>query len=277
MRLVSYLDSHGQIRWGELAPGSTGGVKSCDVIDRGSGDLGAFLRSGGDLAGTRPGATVGAAQLLAPVLTPGKIVAVGLNYVDHALEQGKPPPTHPILFSKAPSALTGPDGVIELPLDRPHIDVEVELVAVIGHRMRRVTAAEALDGVLGYTLGNDVTDRAAQKDDGQFYRAKSYDTFAPLGPWMDTEFRPAAQTIQLRRNGAIFQESRLNQLLFPLAELLAQISRWQTLEPGDLVFTGTPPGVGAHRKPPVWLAAGDEICCSIEGLGELTNVVAEPR
>lgn len=271
MKLVSFASPQGLPSLGEW---TDDGIRD---ISQGKGDLGHFLSSGASLADlntrTGPNYALADVELLPPVPRPGKIIAVGLNYADHAREQGKEPPDHPVLFSKAPSCLLAHGGTIVLPPGCEQIDVEVELVVVVGTTLRRASPEQAMAGVFGYCLGNDVSDREAQKADKQNYRAKSYDTFGPLGPYVDTEFRPADQRIQLWRNDQLQQDSRLDQLIFALPQLLSQLSYWQTLLPGDLLYTGTPPGVGAHRKPPVWLQSGDVIRCSIEGLGELSNPV----
>jgi 2-keto-4-pentenoate hydratase/2-oxohepta-3-ene-1,7-dioic acid hydratase in catechol pathway len=274
LKLVSFVTPQGLSSVGEW---TENGIRD---LSRGEGDLGRFLERGVRLEelSRRDGPLYDRSdvQLLPPIPNPSKVIAIGLNYADHAREQGKEPPDHPVLFSKAPSCLLGHGGTIVLPRGCEQIDVEVELVAVIGTRLRDATPEQAMEGVFGYCLGNDVSDREAQKADKQNYRAKSYDTFGPLGPYVDTDFRPRDQAIRLWRNDALQQDSRVNQLIFGVPQLLSQISHWQTLLPGDLIYTGTPPGVGAHRKPPVWLQDGDVVRCEIEGLGELTNRVSRP-
>lgn len=272
MKLVSFRTPIGQPSVGEWLEG---GVQD---LARGQGDLSHFLAQGTPLETLRdspgPMYQLSEIQFLPPVPRPSKIVAIGLNYADHAREQGKEPPDHPVLFSKAPSCLLEHGGQIVLPPGREQIDWEVELVVVIGRELRQVAPEQVLEGVLGFTLGIDVSDREAQRSDKQNYRAKSYDTFGPLGPYVDTEFVPSAQPIRLWRNDQLMQDSRLDQLVFDVPQLVSQISHWQTLLPGDLIYTGTPPGVGAHRKPPIWLQSGDTLRCEIAGLGELHNRVA---
>lgn len=215
--------------------------------------------------------------IAAPLRKPAKIAAVGLNYRDHALEQGKEPPANPMFFSKARNCVVAYKEAIWLPPGHSEIDVEVELVVVIGRSCFEVTPAEANDYIFGYTIGNDVTDRKAQRDDKQFYRGKSFATFAPLGPWVvrAQDFQIANQAVQLWRNEHLQQSSTLDRLIFKIPDLVSRLSHVYPLEPGELLFSGTPEGVGAHRKPPVFLGAGDTIRCSIEGIGVLENPVVE--
>jgi 2-keto-4-pentenoate hydratase/2-oxohepta-3-ene-1,7-dioic acid hydratase in catechol pathway len=215
--------------------------------------------------------------LVAPIRKPPKIAAVGLNYRGHALEQGKEPPANPMFFSKARNCVIADQEAIELPPGHTEIDVEVELVVVIGRSCFEVTPQQAPDYIFGYTIGNDVTDRKAQRDDKQFYRGKSFATFAPLGPWVvrAQDFPIEAQSVQLWRNGQLQQISTLDRLIFKIPDLVSRLSQVYQLEPGELLFSGTPEGVGAHRKPPVFLGAGDIIRCSIEGLDVLENPVME--
>jgi 2-keto-4-pentenoate hydratase/2-oxohepta-3-ene-1,7-dioic acid hydratase in catechol pathway len=205
------------------------------------------------------------ARLLAPA-APSKILAVGQNYRAHAAEMGKGIPDEPLLFLKPPSALLAPGAPIVRPAGYERVDHEGELCVVIGRRARHVTAAAALDYVLGYTILNDVTVRDLQKKDVQFTRAKGFDTFAPVGPWIETELDPGRLTIQTRVNGELRQDGRTDDLIFPVAELIAFASRVMTLEPGDLFSTGTPQGVGQ-----IW--PGDVVSVTIEGLGTLANPV----
>jgi 2-keto-4-pentenoate hydratase/2-oxohepta-3-ene-1,7-dioic acid hydratase in catechol pathway len=245
-------------------------------------DLGQLLQSvGPDLwqlpsKGSRPRSEV---QLLAPIPQPGKVIGVGLNYADHAHEQKKIPPDHPIYFAKAHDCIVGPGVTIELPRDRHHIDVEVELVVVIGRRATEVSREDALSHVLGFTIGNDVSDRLAQKEDGQFYRAKSRATFGPTGPWIVSphDFQHQNAPIRLWRSDFLQQDGVTSDLLFGVEHLISDLSHVHALNPGDLIFTGTPPGVGAHREPPLLLKSGDRIVCEIEGIGRLENPVHRSR
>jgi 2-keto-4-pentenoate hydratase/2-oxohepta-3-ene-1,7-dioic acid hydratase in catechol pathway len=211
----------------------------------------------------------------APVPNPGKIVCVGLNYRDHAEEGGNPIPEEPVLFAKFPTTVNHPGGEISWDPDyTEQVDYEAELVAVVGEETRRVDADEAMDHVAGFTVGNDVSARDLQHGDGQWVRGKSLDGFAPTGPELvttDEVSDPHELDIWTEVNGERLQESNTDQFIFGVDELVAFCSRAFTLEPGDLLFTGTPPGVGVYREPPVLLAEGDEVTVGIEGLGELHN------
>lgn len=216
-------------------------------------------------------------RLLAPVILPSKIIAVGLNYRDHALEQNKPLPERPLLFSKAPSCLQAPGLPIELPADLDQVDAEGELAVIIGKAGRAIPRARATDHIAGYTCMNDVSDRAAQYSDKQFFRGKSIDTGGPCGPWIVTpdELPPLAAGLDIscRWNGRTMQHSNTDQLIFPVDELISYISRNMTLLPGDIITTGTPGGVGVFRDPPVFLRPGDVVEVEIEGIGTLRNPV----
>jgi 2-keto-4-pentenoate hydratase/2-oxohepta-3-ene-1,7-dioic acid hydratase in catechol pathway len=208
---------------------------------------------------------------------PGKIVCVGLNYRDHALEQGAEPPAEPLLFGKFANALNGPGDPIVLPPETAHVDAEAELVVVIGARGRRVAAADALSMVAGYTCANDVSARDLQRRDGQWLRSKSFDTFCPLLPVVvPVETLEEADDLRIvqRLNGEPLQDSRTNELIFGVRELVAHASSAFTLEPGDIILTGTPAGVGVFRDPPVSLRRGDEVEIEVEGIGTLRNPVA---
>ncbi len=217
------------------------------------------------------------ASLLAPILKPGKIVAVGLNYLDHCLEQGKTPPERPTLFTKFTTAVNHPDGEIRWdPAVTQMVDYEAELAVVIGRRAYRVEEADAYDYVAGYTCLNDVTARDLQRLDKQWVRGKSLDTFAPMGPVLvsaDELPDPHGLAIRCRVNGELRQESNTNQLIHTVPRLIAFCSHSFTLEPGDIITTGTPGGVGVFREPPVFLQPGDEIVVEIEQIGRLRNHV----
>jgi 2-keto-4-pentenoate hydratase/2-oxohepta-3-ene-1,7-dioic acid hydratase in catechol pathway len=206
-----------------------------------------------------------AARLLAPVV-PGKVVCIGRNYRAHARELGNEVPAEPLLFMKPPTAVIATGDAIELPPESARVEHEGELAAVIGRRIRRVSPAEALAAVQGYTLANDVTARDLQKKDVQFTRAKGFDTFCPLGPWIETEPPPPDAMIEVRVNGTRRQHGRLSDMVFPVDVLIAYISHVMTLEPGDVVLTGTPEGVGP-------LLDGDRVEVQIEGIGTLENTV----
>ena len=209
-------------------------------------------------------------KLLAPS-QPGKIVCVGRNYVEHAKELGNEVPKVPLIFLKPPSSIINPNDAIVLPPQSTQVEHEGELVVVIGKRGRHITAGNAKKYVLGYTIGNDVTARDLQKIDDQWTRAKGFDTFCPFGPWIDTEFDPADSVVTCRVNGQMRQMASTRDMVFNVGTLIAYISSIMTLEPGDLIFTGTPAGVGELKN-------GDEVLVEIEGLGVLKNPVkAESR
>jgi 2,4-didehydro-3-deoxy-L-rhamnonate hydrolase len=209
------------------------------------------------------------------IARPGKIVCVGLNYRDHAQEQGVDLPTRPLLFAKWPNALVGPGEAIVLPSISRQVDYEAELGVVIGERSRRVPAERALDVVAGYVCVNDVSARDLQFGDGQWTRGKSLDTFCPVGPLTPASAVPDPQALRIRclLNGDVMQDSSTSEMVFGVAELIAFVSEAITLEPDDLIATGTPAGVGVFRDPKVFLAAGDEVTVEIETLASLTNPV----
>jgi 2,4-didehydro-3-deoxy-L-rhamnonate hydrolase len=207
---------------------------------------------------------------------PGKIVAAGMNYRDHAAEAGLEVPERPVLFAIWPSSVIGPGEPIVLPSLSAEIDYEAELGVVIGERARDVPVERALEVVAGYTCFNDVSARDLQFQDGQWTRAKSFDSFSPTGPRVAPASEipdPQALRIRCLVNGEALQDSSTSEMVFSVAELIAFASRGITLEPGDLVVTGTPAGVGFTREPPVFLRPGDEVTVEIEGIGALTNPV----
>jgi acylpyruvate hydrolase len=218
-----------------------------------------------------------ATRLAPPIPDPSKIICLGLNYRDHAEEQKRPLPERPLLFGKNPSALIGQGEAVRLPAGEPQVDYEVELAFVIGRRARRVPAARAYEHLLGYTIMNDVTGRQAQHSERQWLRAKGFDSFAPMGPWIVTPDEipdPHDLDIACRVNGDLRQTSNTRELIFTVPYLVEYLSRDMTLEPGDVVSTGTPGGVGVYRDPPVFLQAGDVMTLTIEGIGRLENPVA---
>ena len=216
-------------------------------------------------------------RLLAPVLSPSKIIAVGLNYRDHATEQDKPLPAAPMLFSKAPSCLQAPHGPIEIPADLVRVDAEAELALVVGKRGRAIPQERAAQHIVGYMCLNDVSDRAAQYADRQFFRGKSLDTGGPCGPWLVTPDELPDQALGLRItchwNDVLMQDSSTEQLIFTPHFLISYVSSHMTLLPGDIITTGTPGGVGVFHKPPVFLAPGDLVEVAIEGIGTIRNPV----
>ena len=211
-----------------------------------------------------------------PIERPSKIVCVGLNYRDHAEEQGSELPSAPLLFAKWPNALIGPGEPIVIPAVTQRVDYEAELGVVIATRVRDVAEEDALAAVRGYLCLNDVSARDLQFADGQWTRGKSIDTFCPVGPRLvpaEGVPDPQALGIRCRLNGEVMQDSTTANMIFSVAEVVAYASRTMTLEPGDLLATGTPAGVGVFRDPPVLLQDGDEVTIEIEGLGALTNPV----
>lgn len=215
-------------------------------------------------------------KLLPPVPPPEKIICIGLNYLDHAIETGAEPPSQPVVFSKFNTALVGHGDAIELPPISSEVDYEAELVVVIGKVARRVSVDSALSYVAGYTCGHDVSARDWQKGrpGGQWLLGKSFDTFAPLGPVLVTADEipdPSNLTVRMYLNDEQVQESTTQQLIFTIPYLIAHLSEIMTLKPGDLIFTGTPPGVGAARKPPRFLQSGDVCTVEVPEIGRLTN------
>lgn len=218
-----------------------------------------------------------AVELLAPVPRPGKLICVGLNYRDHAAESQMPIPDQPVIFSKFSTSVVGPNQPIVLPGTSEQVDYEAELAVVIGRRGKHISPESAFDYVLGYTCFNDISARDFQFADGQWQRGKSCDTFAPIGPFIltvDEVPDPHDLTIKLRLNGKTLQDSTTGQMIFGVPELITFLSETITLEPGDVIATGTPPGVGFARKPPVFLRDGDRVEVEVAGLGVLANSVA---
>jgi 2-keto-4-pentenoate hydratase/2-oxohepta-3-ene-1,7-dioic acid hydratase in catechol pathway len=216
------------------------------------------------------------AYWFAPVPRPGKIVCVGLNYHDHASELGFAVPNTPVIFSKFSSCVIGPGEPVVMPSSSDKIDYEAELAVVIGRHAKHVSAARAYDHVLGYTAFNDVTARDFQSGDGQWQRGKSCDTFAPMGQTIVTTDEipdPHSLRITMKLNGNVMQDSNTNQLIFSVPQIIEFITASITLEPGDVIATGTPSGVGVGRKPPVYLKPGDVMEVGIERIGGLGNPI----
>ncbi len=219
---------------------------------------------------------------LLPPIEPKTIYCIGLNYRKHAEETGAKIPGHPIVFLKSPTALQRPDGPIVLPrhLRSNQVDFEAELAVVIGYECKNVSAADALNYVLGYTAANDVSARDWQKDWGgsQWCRGKTFDTFCPLGPALVTPAglkNPNDLALSTRVNGVVMQQSNTRDMIFDVAHIIEFLSGSTTLEPGTVILTGTPEGVGMGRKPPVYLKGGDVVEVEIEGIGVLRNPVVE--
>lgn len=263
MRLISYRAS-GETRFGAVADGR--------VADTGT-----------VLVDPRPGPDVGpldGLELLPPVGIPGKIVCIGLNYRDHAAESDLQVPDEPMMFAKLQSSLLAPGAPIEIPALTADVDFEAELAVVIGKRGKAIAREDAIDHVFGYTCLNDVSGRDLQAKDGQFVRAKSLDTFCPTGPVVVTRDEiadPQSLGIRCLVNGVALQDSSTSEMVFSVPELVAFISEAITLEPGDVIATGTPAGIGAARDPKVFLRPGDTVSVEIDGIGALTSsVVAAP-
>lgn len=208
-----------------------------------------------------------AVQLLAPA-TPSKLVCVGRNYAEHAAELGNEVPPEPLTFLKPPSTLIGPDAPVVYPAISKRVDHEGELALMIGCRSRNLSEETAWDAVFGYTVANDVTARDLQKQDGQWTRGKGFDTFAPVGPWIDTSFDPANKAVRCRVNDELRQDGNTSLLIYSIPFVLAHVTRFMTLEPGDLLLTGTPAGVGAVQP-------GDTMMVEVEKLGKLSNPVID--
>jgi 2-keto-4-pentenoate hydratase/2-oxohepta-3-ene-1,7-dioic acid hydratase in catechol pathway len=219
------------------------------------------------------------ARLRAPLSRPGKITCVGLNYADHAREQGIEPPDFPIFFLKSNNTLCGPGDPIIPPPNSTQVDYEAELAVVIGKAGKGIPEEKAYEHVAGYMILNDVTARDMQSLDKQWFRGKSCDTFAPTGPWIVTREEipdPHALDISLTLNGQTMQQSNSRNLVFKIPYLVSYLSQSLTWEVGDLISTGTPPGVGVFRQPPVFLHPGDTVSVSVEKIGTLTNPVLGP-
>jgi 2-keto-4-pentenoate hydratase/2-oxohepta-3-ene-1,7-dioic acid hydratase in catechol pathway len=226
-----------------------------------------FLQPLGALAPAGQPLPLAAVKLLAPC-QPSKVVCIGRNYVEHAAEHGAEVPAEPLVFLKPPSAVVGPDEAIILPPLSQRVEHEGELVVVIGQRARHLRPETALNVVLGYTCGNDVTARDLQRRDGQWSRAKGFDTFCPLGPWIETELDWRDQQVQCLVNGQVLQSGRTADMVFGVPELLSYVTAVMTLEPGDVLMTGTPSGVSP-------LAVGESVTVTVSGIGALSNPVGE--
>lgn len=228
-------------------------------------------RASGDADGT-------SVSLGAPIPDPPKVICIGKNYADHAREMGSEPPSIPVVFNKFATAITGPETKIVLPAISRKVDFEAELVVVIGKPGRDIDRKQAMSHVFGYCCGNDISARDWQKEKpgGQWLLGKTFDTFAPIGPHLVTADEidaPHELDIALRLNGETMQQSNTRNLIFPIDFLIAHLSKFVTLQPGDLIFTGTPEGVGAGRTPPLFLKPGDKLEVEIAGLGVLRNTV----
>jgi acylpyruvate hydrolase len=218
-------------------------------------------------------------RLRAPLLRPGKIICVGLNYESHRAEQGLTSPARPVFFLKSSNAICGPGDPIVLPPNSAQVDYEAEFAAVIGKRGKGIAEEKVFEHIAGYTILNDVSARDIQIGDGQWFRGKSCDTFAPTGPWMVTADEipdPHSLRISLTLNGQTMQDGNTKDLIYKIPFLIGYLSQSLTLEVGDLFSTGTPGGVGHLRKPSIYLKPGDTVSVTVEGIGTLTNPVVRP-
>ncbi len=262
MRLVSFEGGFGRVEGDTVVP------MGPSLVD--------WLAFGTQGVGTGAPRPLAEMRLLAPVPRPGKIICVGLNYRDHAKETGAAIPNEPILFSKFANSVVGPGADVVVPPEADELDYEAELAVVIGRRASRVATADALGHVAGYACANDVSARSLQFRSGQWLLGKAIDTFLPLGPWLVTADEvpdPQALGIRCLVNDELRQDSNTGEMVFGVAELIAYASRTITLEPGDLLVTGTPSGVGMATDPPRYLRDGDRIRVEIDGLGQLDNTV----
>ncbi|PAL15222.1 fumarylacetoacetate hydrolase family protein [Peribacillus simplex] len=215
-------------------------------------------------------------NILPPIAKPDKIICVGLNYFDHCKETGMEPPESPVIFSKYANAIAGHNDAIEIPINSTEVDFEAELAFVIGKEAKHVSEEEAIEYVFGYTIMNDISARDLQFQDVQWSRGKTADTFAPFGPVIVTKDEvgdPHNLAISLELNGEIMQDSNTSNLIFTVPKIISFLSQSMTLMPGDLIATGTPPGVGMGRNPKIWLKNGDRMNVSIEKIGTLSNHV----
>lgn len=210
---------------------------------------------------------LGEVKLLAPVLPRSKVLCIGKNYADHAAEMNSVVPTEPIIFLKPNTSVIGPNDTIQWPRMSERVDFEGELAIVIGRICKDVPVERFSDVIFGYTIANDVTARDLQSKDGQWTRAKGFDTFCPIGPWIETDFVPSSQNLSTTVNGEIKQSEPLTSMIFKIPELIAFVSQVMTLLPGDVILTGTPAGIGP-------MAAGSVVEVTIEGIGTLTNKVS---
>jgi 2,4-didehydro-3-deoxy-L-rhamnonate hydrolase len=274
MKLVTYSTGGGEPRVGVIEDGRIvplGGLGSSmlEYIQRGRG---AERQPGGGES-----VALEEARLHAPIARPEKLVAIGLNYEDHAAETGAEIPEKPVVFGMYPNTIIGPGEPIRIPPITEQVDYEAELAVVIGRTARNVSESEAMEYVFGYMNSNDVSSRDLQfSEGGQWTRSKSIDTFCPVGPHITTRDEvpdPHDLSIRCILNGEVVQDGTTSKMIFSVAELVSFLSSGMTLVPGDIIITGTPPGVGMARDPQLWMKPGDEVTIEIEGLGSLTNPV----
>ena len=262
MRIARFQTPEGEVQYGVVRGDSVAPVRG-DI-------LGAWNETGRSVP-------LREVKLLAPIV-PANILCFGRNYKAHAEEVGDDVPEEPVLFIKATSCVIGPDAPVVLPkVAADHVDYEAELAVIIGKPARHVTPEQAPDCVLGYTCGNDVSARDCPHRDGQWARAKSFETFGPLGPWIETDLDPGNVRVQGRLNGKIMQDAGTSLMVFSVPYLISFLSQCMTLLPGTVLLTGTPAGCGFVREPPVWLKPGDVYEVEIEGIGILKNPVAKEK
>ena len=238
-------------------------------------DLVGWLRGAPERAGTP--VPLASLRLEAPVRRPSKIVCVGLNYRDHAIESGMPIPEHPVIFAKWANSIVGPDATVSIPRVAHQVDYEVELAVVIGRQAKHVPVDDALSVVAGYTIANDLSARDLQLSSSQWTYGKAIDGFLPLGPVLvTTDELPDPQSLALGCdvNGETRQSSNTAEMVFTVAEIVSYLSQVMTLEPGDVIATGTPPGVAMGMSPPLWLHPGDRVTCWIEDIGRLETMLS---
>jgi 2-keto-4-pentenoate hydratase/2-oxohepta-3-ene-1,7-dioic acid hydratase in catechol pathway len=274
MKLVTYSTGGGEprvgvIEDGRIVPLGGPGSSMLEYIQRGRG---AERQPGGGES-----VALEEARLHAPIARPEKLVAIGLNYEDHAAETGAEIPEKPVVFGMYPNTIIGPGEPIRIPPITEQVDYEAELAVVIGRTARNVSESEAMEYVFGYMNSNDVSSRDLQfSEGGQWTRSKSIDTFCPVGPHITTRDEvpdPHDLSIRCILNGEVVQDGTTSKMIFSVAELVSFLSSGMTLVPGDIIITGTPPGVGMARDPQLWMKPGDEVTIEIEGLGSLTNPV----
>ena len=279
MKLVTYMAAAGP-RLGAVVDG--GIVDVSRHVAGPPGDMVALIRQWNTLrprleqaVAGRPEQPLASIRLRSPILRPGKILAIGLNYLDHIEETGAQRPAYPTFFAKMPTAANGPFDPVEFPSVSQDLDYEAELVVVIGRRCRHVPRDRAHEAIFGYCCGNDVSVRDWQKRTSQWTIGKSFDTHAPFGPWITTATDVDAHAVGIRAlvNGELRQSSNTAQMLFDCEAQIEHLTKAMTLEPGDLIYTGTPAGVGMARKPPLYLKPGDVVRVEIDGLGAIENRV----
>jgi 2,4-diketo-3-deoxy-L-fuconate hydrolase len=271
LKLVSYSTDGGAPKIGYIEDGEVRPLGGAGILE--------YIEHGRSVERQPGGGVVPLEEvrLHAPIARPAKIIAIGLNYEDHAAETGREIPEKPIVFAKYPNTIIGPGEVIRIPAITEQVDYEAELVVVVGRSAKNIPESEALEHVFGYLNGNDVSSRDLQfSEGGQWTRSKSLDTFAPMGPYIATRDEvPNPQNLSIRciLNDDVVQDGTTARMIFSVAELVSFLSRGMTLVPGDVIFTGTPSGVGYVREPKLFMKPGDEVTVEIEGLGALTNPV----